>query len=364
MNERDTSHVQQRSGSPVNGNPDAAIPSSSLSHATELGGSPSRWSGGDIAATLAPNASPAQTARLWYPVVVTIAQGATVNIDAGTTVERWYVTQTSGASSSVFALPNGAGVGLPLFGSGVTLHLPVTTPVISVQNTGTGSVTIAAIAIAGYDPIEGLGYITASDATGGGSGGNVTITGPVDGSGFVEVAIQSQPGVQGTAASGTVPVGNPVWIAGSDGTDIRALLTDATGHLIVTVSGTVTVAGTVSISGTVPVSGTFWQATQPVSIASTVAVDQAPPTSVATGQTSVAVTNTAVQLAANALGLGMVTIYANAANAAAVAIGGSTVTTANGLILAAGKAAIIAVDNTNRLYVNGTAGDGISWIAS
>lgn len=327
----DNSHTRQRSGSPT-GNSDAAAPSVSSPPATEIGGAPAVWQGGDIASTQAPNAAPFQTGRLWYPLVVTIAQGQTVNFDAGAFVERWYVTQTSGVSCSVFALPNGAGVGLPLFGAGVTLHLPIANPTISVQNTGTGTVTIAAIAIAGYDPIEGLGYITASAGSGGGGGGNVTVVGPVDGSGFVQISVENFPVSQ-------------------------------------TVNGTVAISGTVPVSGTFwqatqPVSGTFWQATQPVSIASTVAVDQAPPTTIANGQTNIAVTNTAVQLASNVLGLGMVTIYADATNAANVVIGASGVTTGTGLILGAGKAAVVAASNTNLLYVNGTAGDGISWIAS
>jgi len=65
------------------------------------------------------------------------------------------------------------------------------------------------------------------------------------------------PLVSGPTAIGAAPgVNNPVFMAGWDGTDIRALLTDTSGHAIV------------NINGTVPVSGTFWQATQPVSIAS------------------------------------------------------------------------------------------------
>jgi hypothetical protein len=325
------------------------------------------WDGGDVANTLAPNAPPKQTAKLWYPIVASIANGATINLDAGAYVERWYVTLTSGTSASVFALPNGAGVGLPLFGAGVTVHLPISNPTISIQNTGSGAVTIAAIAISGYDPIEGLGYVTASAGSGGGGGGgNVDIVSPLDGSGFVEVAVQSAPTnqtVQGSAPNGSVPGGNPLLVSGWDGTDVRTFATDASGHLIAIVTGTVAVSGTFW-QATQPVSGTFWQATQPVSIASTVAVHDAPPASVSNGQTNVAVTNTAVQLASHGLTLGMVTIYADSANSADVVIGGSGVTSSTGLILSAGKALVVAVNNTNLLFVNGTAGDGISWIAS
>jgi len=65
------------------------------------------------------------------------------------------------------------------------------------------------------------------------------------------------PLVSGPTAIGSAPgVNNPVFMAGWDGTDIRALLTDSSGRPIV------------NINGTVSVSGTFWQTTQPVSIAS------------------------------------------------------------------------------------------------
>lgn len=65
------------------------------------------------------------------------------------------------------------------------------------------------------------------------------------------------PLVSGPTAIGAAPgINNPVFVAGWDGTDIRGLLTDTSGHAVV------------NINGTVPVSGTFWQATQPVSLAS------------------------------------------------------------------------------------------------
>jgi len=63
----------------------------------------------------------------------------------------------------------------------------------------------------------------------------------------------------------------------------------------------VPVSGTVSVSGTIPVSGTFWQATQPVSIAGTVAVSAASlplPTGAAT-ETTLAAVNTKLGAALN-----------------------------------------------------------------
>lgn len=112
---------------------------------------------------------------------------------------------------------------------------------------------------------------------------------------------------------------------------------------------------------TQPVSGTFWQATQPVSGTVTISI----PTTIATGQAKVAVTNTAVQLATNTLTRG-VAIKANPTNTAAITIGASSVTatadgTGNGFILKPGDAATFTVSNSNVLWINGTANDYISF---
>lgn len=64
------------------------------------------------------------------------------------------------------------------------------------------------------------------------------------------------PVVSGHDATGTAPTANPVYVAGWDGTNVRPILTDTSGRVAV------------NVNGTVPVSGTFWQATQPVSLAS------------------------------------------------------------------------------------------------
>ena len=69
--------------------------------------------------------------------------------------------------------------------------------------------------------------------------------------------------VGGLAAAGSVPVGNPVQIGGSDGTDIRTLATDASGHPVIVGDGTAgsPAGGVVSVQGVaggtaIPVSGT------------------------------------------------------------------------------------------------------------
>ena len=86
------------------------------------------------------------------------------------------------------------------------------------------------------------------------------------------------------------------------------------------------------------------------------------------GQVKVAITGTAVQFGSNTL-LNGVIVTAASGNAAAVTLGGSTVTntvdgTGNGYVLAAGASVSFALDNTNRIYVNGTANDFISFAAS
>ncbi|MHC5536676.1 hypothetical protein ACYOEI_00195 [Singulisphaera rosea] len=88
----------------------------------------------------------------------------------------------------------------------------------------------------------------------------------------------------------------------------------------------------------------------------------------ATGQAIIAVTGTAVQLPSHALINGVI-VTAHGTNAASITIGGSSVTntltgSGNGVELAAGASVSAAVSNTNQLWVNGTAGDWISFIGS
>lgn len=131
---------------------------------------------------------------------------------------------------------------------------------------------------------------------------------------------------------------------------------------------------------TQPVSGTFWQTTQPVSISTvtgglgtsslTPVYDSIViPSAFKTGQAKVAVTGTAVQLGSNTLTQGVL-ISALSTNTASITIGtSSSVTntidgTGNGAILPAGSTKSIAATNTNLIWINGTAGDIISFIGS
>ena len=93
------------------------------------------------------------------------------------------------------------------------------------------------------------------------------------------------------------------------------------------------------------------------------------PASFKTGQARIAVTGTAVQLGSNTLTQGVL-ISALSTNAASITIGTSSgVTntvdgTGNGSILTAGSTKSIAATNTNLVWINGTAGDIISFIGS
>ena len=138
---------------------------------------------------------------------------------------------------------------------------------------------------------------------------------------------------------------------GSDGTNFRAISVDSSGRTVVTGSvsvtnlpSTQTVAGTVTanISGTVPVSGTFWQATQPVSLASlpssivtvaampngTLTTRFGTPTTASTAFLTTAVTNTSRKYL-------LIQNVTTASNVITVGIG-FTPTTTQGIQLAAG----------------------------
>lgn len=85
------------------------------------------------------------------------------------------------------------------------------------------------------------------------------------------------------------------------------------------------------------------------------------PTSVGTGQKTVSAAGTAEQLTAQACKA--VSIAAKAANTGNIFIGGSTVSSANGRILAPGDSIDLAIDNLNRLYIDAAVnGEGISYL--
>jgi len=96
---------------------------------------------------------------------------------------------------------------------------------------------VTLLSITGTGRVTGNAYgflnSTLATAGGGGGGGGSGCTAPC--------------AVEGTAAAGSPPSGPPVLVGGSDGTDVRTLLTDASGRLI-TSSTTATSELAVSVS--------------------------------------------------------------------------------------------------------------------
>jgi hypothetical protein len=92
------------------------------------------------------------------------------------------------------------------------------------------------------------------------------------------------------------------------------------------------------------------------------------PTTPAFGQAVVATTSIAVQLSSNVLTQGVV-VTANVNNTNPIVVGLSSVTnvtngTGNGFVLVPGASTGIAVLNTSTLWINGTAGDNVSFVGS
>jgi len=87
------------------------------------------------------------------------------------------------------------------------------------------------------------------------------------------------------------------------------------------------------------------------------------PTASFAGQKVVAVTNTAIAISTSQAVSGVI-IQALAANTNNIYVGPSTVTTANGFELQPGQATSVAIDNLSKIYINGTATDGICFIGS
>lgn len=102
------------------------------------------------------------------------------------------------------------------------------------------------------------------------------------------------------------------------------------------------------LQATIAVTGTFFQAT---------------PATPRNGRATIAVTNTAAVLSGSLAVYGVI-IQALAGNGGNVVVGDSGVTAANGYELQPGQATSIAIDNVNKMYVNGTAGDGVCWMGS
>ena len=93
------------------------------------------------------------------------------------------------------------------------------------------------------------------------------------------------------------------------------------------------------------------------------AVSSTVSTTIYNGQKAVAVTNTAVALAASQAIENGVIVQALSGNAASIYVGSSAVTTSNGFELQPGQATSIAISNLATVFINGTSGDGVCYIA-
>lgn len=134
--------------------------------------------------------------------------------------------------------------------------------------------------------------------------------------------------VEGTAASGVPPSGQPVLVAGSDGTNVRTLLTDNTGAL--------------SLVVTTPL-----------------------PTSIFNGKTAVTTAGTRVVLAASQAISNSVTIRALKANTGTIYVGNATVASTNGLALAAGDSVTVVVANLTTVNLDCSVnGEGVTYLAT
>jgi hypothetical protein len=225
--------------------------------------------------------------------------------------------------------------------------------------TGSGNVTVAL-----------FGYVN-NPATSGGAGGPVTA--PLDGSGYVQVNCEagcngSNASVGGTSTS--VP-GSGTYLAGNEAGTLVGLSLDGSGNLKVN-PGTVPVTGTffqttqpvsLATAPTTPVTGTFFQTTQPVSFATAPTTPTQPSgfsSSPLTAQVNV--TGTATALASNSTH--QVCVEALITNTIPVYVGASGETTSTGYALNAGDLFCWQVSNSNLLYlIASTTGASIQWSA-
>jgi hypothetical protein len=100
---------------------------------------------------------------------------------------------------------------------------------------------------AAYAPISTANPMPVTSS--GGGTGNVNLT-QIGGNNVVTGGLNGSLGVGGLAATGAALTGNPILIGGSDGTDVRNLATDTTGHLILGAGASG--IGSVSITGSLP----------------------------------------------------------------------------------------------------------------
>lgn len=170
--------------------------------------------------------------------------------------------------------------------------------------------------LTGTGTLNGVLYGLKSGASAGGGGGSSGCPNPCP--------------VIGTAAAGAPPSGAPVQVAGSDGTDIRTVSTDATGKVNVVTTPASGSSQNVVVLG----NGTFNTNQQ-------------------------AVTASATALATNSAKSVCVTAFTT--NTTIVYIGPSGVTTSTGFPLAPGQGTCQPLSNSNLIFVVGTVGASVGW---
>jgi hypothetical protein len=174
--------------------------------------------------------------------------------------------------------------------------------------------------------------------------------------------------------------GNPLPVTGPlTDTQLRATAVPVSGT--VSVSNQPTSMSVSNFPATQPVSGSVTVSNlptsteisndvgNPVPVSGTVTANVSIPAAFVAGQIRIAVTGTAVQLPSNALTQGVM-ISSASGNAENTTIGTSSALnnltngTGNGAILYRGSTKSIAVTNTDRIWINGTAGDIVNFIGS
>jgi hypothetical protein len=157
--------------------------------------------------------------------------------------------------------------------------------------------------------------------------------------------------------SGTFPAGSTQSVTATwynQGEDVAGVfpISLVSNALAASISG-----GTITLSGQVPVVNGV---PSPLAVSVTNPLDGAP----SSGQRTIAVTGTAVQLPSLPASTVGVLIAALKANVQPIYLGPSSVTSSNGLELQPGSLPVLfAVDNSNRLWINGTSADGVSILA-
>lgn len=191
------------------------------------------------------------------------------------------------------------------------------------------------------------------------TGSSVLIGGPVDVSGSnVNAAVTGSVSISGgvTISSGTVSIGGTVDVSGST--------------VSATISNTVTITGNVAItSGTVAISGSVTVGTI---TAGNVNVNPGTFTLGGQGDAAINATGTAFQLSTSSVPTQVVMLKARSSNAGTIYVGKSTVTntqsaagarsTTAGLQLEPGDMIVFPATNLNAIYINGTSGDGVSYV--